>query len=106
MHLKYGMVIPVDGLVVSCNQLQTNEAAMTGESDERRKETIDTCLARRNEAGEVDYKKVDKADSHQLPSPLLLSGTSVAGGEGKMLVIMVGEFSALGEIMKKLEVRP
>lgn len=106
MHLKYGQVIPVDGLVITCNQLTTNEAAMTGESDERRKETIDTCLARRNELGEVDYKKVDKADSHQLPSPLLLSGTSIAGGEGKMLVIMVGEFSALGEIMKKLEVRP
>lgn len=44
MHLKYGMMIPVDGLVISCNQLQTNEAAMTGESDERRKETIEECL--------------------------------------------------------------
>lgn len=100
------MVIPVDGLVISCNQLTTNEAAMTGESDERRKETIDTCLERRAEKGDIDYKKIDKTESHALPSPLLLSGTSVAGGEGKMLVIMVGEFSALGEIMKKLEVRP
>lgn len=106
VHLRYGMVIPVDGLVISCNQLTTNEAAMTGESDERRKETIDTCLERRAEKGDIDYKKIDKTESHALPSPLLLSGTSVAGGEGKMLVIMVGEFSALGEIMKKLEVRP
>ena len=47
VHLRYGMVIPVDGLVISCNQLTTNEAAMTGESDERRKETIDTCIERR-----------------------------------------------------------
>ena len=106
VQLRYGMVIPVDGLVISCNQLTTNEAAMTGESDERRKETIDTCLERRAEKGDIDYKKIDKTESHALPSPLLLSGTSVAGGEGKMLVVMVGEFSALGEIMKKLEVRP
>ena len=105
LHLKYGMVIPVDGLVISCNQLTTNEAAMTGESDERRKETIDTCLMRRAEKGEIDYKKIDKTESHALPSPCCLSGTSVAGGEGKCLVIMVGEFSALGEIMKKLEKR-
>lgn len=106
LHLRYGMVIPVDGLVIDCNQLTTNEAAMTGESDERRKETIETCLERRAEKGEIDYKKVDKTESHALPSPLLLSGTSVAGGDGRMLVIMVGEYSALGEIMKKLEVRP
>ena len=105
IQLKYGMVIPVDGLVITCNQLTTNEAAMTGESDERRKETIDTCLERRAEKGEIDYKKIDKTESHALPSPMCLSGTSVAGGEGKMLVIMVGEYSALGEIMKKLEKR-
>ena len=78
---------------------------MTGESDERRKETIDTCVMRRAERGEIDIKKMDKTETHLLPSPVCLSGTSVAGGEGKCLVIMVGEFSALGEIMKKLEKR-
>jgi len=51
MHLKYGAVIPVDGLVITCNQLTTNEAAMTGESDERRKETIEDSLKRREEKG-------------------------------------------------------
>lgn len=106
MHLRYGMMIPVDGLVISENQLTTDEAAMTGESDERRKETIESCLKARAEKGDIDYKKVEKTDSHDLPSPLLLSGTSVASGDGKMLVIMVGDFSALGEIMRKLEVRP
>ena len=107
MHLKYGMVIPVDGIVLQCNQLTTNEAAMTGESDERRKETFETCKARQQEkkAEGFDKTKIDKAEAHGLPSPLILSGTSVASGEGKMLVIMVGDFSALGEIMKKLETR-
>ena len=36
--LKYGKEIPVDGLVFMANELTTNEAAMTGESDERRKQ--------------------------------------------------------------------
>ena len=80
---------------------------MTGESDERRKETFETCLARKEEKTRegFDKSKVDKSEAHGLPSPLILSGTSVASGEGKMVVIMVGDFSALGEIMKKLETR-
>ena len=106
MHLEYGIVIPVDGIVLSCNQLTTNEAAMTGESDERRKEPMEICAeARARKAQEADQKKTGH-EAHALPSPLLLSGTSVAGGDGKMLVVMVGENSALGEIMAKLEQRP
>ena len=112
VHLKIGDVIPVDGICIESNNLVTNEAAMTGESDERRKELLATCLERReehirenggNDKGEIE---IDKADAHVLPSPVLLSGTNVEGGSGKMLVIVVGEDSALGEIMKKLEVRP
>lgn len=106
VHLEYGLVIPVDGIVISSSQLQTNEAAMTGESDERRKEPLNVCLERRAEFGEVDLKKVDKTESHKLPSCIMLSGTDVQAGTGKMMTLMVGEFSALGEIMAKLEVRP
>ena len=106
VHLEYGLVIPVDGIVISSSQLQTNEAAMTGESDERRKEPLNVCLERRAEKGEVDLKKVDKTESHLLPSCIMLSGTDVQAGTGKMMTLMVGEFSALGEIMAKLEVRP
>jgi magnesium-transporting ATPase (P-type) len=105
VHLKYGMLIPVDGVVLSCNQLMTNEAAMTGESDERRKEKVDVCQERLREKGQIDYDKIDKTESHALPSSILLSGTSVAGGDGKMLTVMVGKKSALGEIMDKLTKR-
>lgn len=105
VHLKYGMLIPVDGIVLSCNQLMTNEAAMTGESDERRKERVEVCQERLRERGQIDYSRIDKTESHSLPSSLLLSGTSVAGGDGKMLCIMVGKKSALGEIMDKLTKR-
>lgn len=105
VHLKYGMLIPVDGVVLSCNQLMTNEAAMTGESDERRKEKVETTIERLRERGQIDYARIDKTESHSLPSSILLSGTSVAAGDGKMLTVMVGKRSALGEIMDKLTKR-
>jgi len=35
-----------------------------------------------------------------------MSGTSVSQGEGKMVTIVVGEYSCLGEILKKTKVRP
>lgn len=108
IKLKYGDIIPVDGFLISGNQLTTNEAAMTGESDERRKEPLEVCLQRREElaAEGITMKTTSKADAHHLPSPLILSGTSVASGEGTMIALMVGDSSALGEIMAKLEVRP
>ena len=59
MHLKYGMEIPVDGIVIQCNQLTTNEAAMTGESDERRKETYETCRARQQEKYAEGFDKTN-----------------------------------------------
>lgn len=52
-------------------------------------------------------KEVDKMSAaHELPSPLVLSGTSIAGGEGRMVALMVGEESCLGQIIKKLVIRP
>lgn len=99
VHLQGGLVVPVDGLVLTANELMISEAAMTGESDALRKDKLEACLERKAElAGE-------KHDIHSLPSPIILSGTSIESGEGKMIVLMVGEFSALGEIMKKLETR-
>lgn len=54
--------------------------------------------------------KADEANkmmrTHELPSPLILSGTNIAGGEGKMLCLMVGEHSCLGQIIKNLIARP
>ena len=103
LHLKYGMVIPVDGILLSGSQVKTDEAAMTGESDERVKELSEVCMDRRAEKGVVDMKKLDKTEAHALPSPIMLSGTNVNSGDGRMLVIMVGDNSALGQIMSKLK---
>lgn len=38
-----------------------------------------------------------------MPSPLLLSGTQIATGEGLFIAIVVGKYSCVGKIMGKLE---
>ena len=103
VNLKTGDVVPVDGICINSNQMMTNEAAMTGESDERRKEPLAICLSLREDAlKDLETRKAAK-DSHELPSPIILSGTSVENGSGDMIVTVVGKLSALGEIMDKLE---
>ena len=49
---------------------------MTGESDELKKESLENCLHRREEKeAEFALAKDAKRNSHDLPSPVLLSGT-------------------------------
>ena len=103
------MNIPVDGLVLQATQLAADESAMTGESDECKKDIFYFCNMRRDEklAENIKFDETNKAEqAHMLPSPLLLSGTSIAGGEGKMVCIMVGQDSCLGKIIAKLILRP
>jgi magnesium-transporting ATPase (P-type) len=81
---------------------------MTGESDEVKKDTYAKCLSfQREKESDVSNKtQVKLTRAHDLPSPVLLSGTAISSGEGKMLCIMVGDDSAIGDIIKKLVVRP
>lgn len=44
VKLRAGMNIPVDGVVVHGSGLLTNESAMTGESEELKKESLEHCL--------------------------------------------------------------
>ena len=43
------MSIPVDGLILSATQITANESAMTGESDELKKDILEYCNLRREE---------------------------------------------------------
>jgi len=96
------MANPVDGLILNATQLSVDEAAMTGESDEMKKETLYFCNLRREEKNAeltkvvVDNDTAKLSRAHELPSPIILSGTSIAGGEGKMVCLMVGEDSCMG----------
>jgi Ca2+ transporting ATPase len=43
------------------------------------------------------------ANKHTVPSPILLSGTKILTGEGRMIVLVVGESSCIGKIRALLE---
>jgi magnesium-transporting ATPase (P-type) len=84
---------------------------MTGESVELKKDTVIACKTRKAEINAEQPKlahaanEKDKERRHLLPSPVMQSGTSVAGGEGKMVTLMVGDDSCIGLIIQKLEVK-
>ena len=84
---------------------------MTGESVELKKDILVRCNERKNELLSEHAKHLERGDKDKerrrmLPSPILQSGTSVAGGEGKMLTLVVGADSCVGLILQKLEVKP
>ena len=95
------MDIPVDGVVVQASGVLANESAMTGESDELKKEALSFCQARRQEKlAELGDKQ---GGAHDVTTPVLLSGTQVATGEGWFIAIVVGKNSCDGKIKAKLE---
>nr|XP_015903633.1 plasma membrane calcium-transporting ATPase 2 isoform X4 [Parasteatoda tepidariorum] len=75
-QVKYGDLLPADGVIIQSNDLKVDESSLTGESDH--------------------VKKGENLD------PILLSGTHVMEGSGKMLVIAVGVNSQAGIIFTLL----
>ncbi|XP_061591541.1 plasma membrane calcium-transporting ATPase 3b isoform X1 [Cololabis saira] len=75
-QVKYGDLLPADGILIQGNDLKIDESSLTGESDQ---------------VG----KSVDK-------DPMLLSGTHVMEGSGRMLVTAVGVNSQTGIIFTLL----
>uniref|UniRef100_A0A668AEW6 Calcium-transporting ATPase n=1 Tax=Myripristis murdjan TaxID=586833 RepID=A0A668AEW6_9TELE len=75
-QVKYGDLLPADGILMQGNDLKIDESSLTGESDHVR-------------------KSVEK-------DPILLSGTHVMEGSGKMLVTAVGVNSQTGIIFTLL----
>uniref|UniRef100_A0A674IF20 Calcium-transporting ATPase n=1 Tax=Terrapene triunguis TaxID=2587831 RepID=A0A674IF20_9SAUR len=77
-QIKYGDLLPSDGILIQGNDLKIDESSLTGESDHVK-------------------KSVDK-------DPMLLSGTHVMEGSGRMLVTAVGINSQTGIIFTLLGV--
>ncbi|XP_072345124.1 plasma membrane calcium-transporting ATPase 3-like [Scyliorhinus torazame] len=75
-QIKYGDLLPADGILIQGNDLKIDESALTGESDHVRKSS--------------------DAD------PILLSGTHVMEGSGRMVVTAVGIHSQTGIIFSLL----
>lgn len=73
VHLETGTKVPADGVVLACNDFKTNESAITGESDDIKKDPVNV--------------------------PIVLSGTQVAAGTADYVVTAVGTRSMQGSIM-------
>ncbi|CAH8854419.1 unnamed protein product [Trichobilharzia szidati] len=74
--VKYGDLLPADGIILQSNDLKVDESSLTGEPDQ--------------------VKKGENND------PMLLSGTHVMEGSGKMVVTAVGVNSQAGIIFTLL----
>ncbi|XP_029791378.1 plasma membrane calcium-transporting ATPase 4 isoform X4 [Suricata suricatta] len=75
-QIKYGDLLPADGILIQGNDLKIDESSLTGESDHVK-------------------KSVEK-------DPMLLSGTHVMEGSGRMVVTAVGINSQTGIIFTLL----
>ncbi|XP_042307084.1 plasma membrane calcium-transporting ATPase 3 isoform X2 [Sceloporus undulatus] len=75
-QIKYGDLLPADGVLIQGNDLKIDESSLTGESDHVR-------------------KSVEK-------DPMLLSGTHVMEGSGRMVITAVGVNSQTGIIFTLL----
>jgi len=100
IKLSEGMDIPADMLVLEAHDVTTDESALTGEPDAIKKKVYRDCIEKRDEI--VANGQKNNAKAHDVYSPILMSGTSILTGEGKALVLVVGEASVLGQIKKFL----
>jgi len=106
VEVKVGMSIPCDAVLIRGTGVVTDESAMTGETIELKKEPFEICEQRLEEKLEEEKfpgsGKAKDRTPHDIPSPILVSGTQIQTGEGWFLVAVVGKNSCIGIIMSKL----
>lgn len=99
VKLENGIIIPADGILIEASSIEIVESAMTGENENIKKLSYKEAMIFRDEYfknnQDVDIKE-DK--HHEIPSPIILSGTNLAEGVGVMVVVAVGKNSAEGRI--------
>ena len=83
IELEAGDYVPADGRLLWCSRLQTDEAAMTGESLPVEKQVRDTLPPETPLAERVN---------------MVLSGTLVAAGRGRALVTATGMDTQMGRV--------
>lgn len=98
-----GMDVPVDGICIEASGVLADESSLTGESDHLQKETIPKCLDRQAQHEADDPKS---RGPHDVPSPVLLSGTQIQTGQGWFLCIVVGDLTAEGQILAAVAAKP
>lgn len=99
--IKSGMENPGDCIVVEGFSIQVDESSMTGESKAMQKEPLENCVAKKEAILQKNPNK--KLEAHEIPSPVILAGTKILNGSGKMIVICVGKYSTIGKINEIIE---
>ena len=69
------MDIPADGFIIEASDVTTDESAMTGETEPVKKKNLESCILRRDKILAEGGKNT--SSNHDVPSPILLSGTKV-----------------------------
>ena len=90
--LQAGSLVPADGLLVEAHDLFVNQSALTGESFPVEKS--------------VQAPEVAVNGEGAIGSNVLLMGSSIVSGSGRMLVCRTGSGTALGAISHSLNVAP
>lgn len=98
--LVAGDEIAGDAILLHGSSVMCDEASMTGESDVLLKEPVHVCIAKRDNV--IAEGNTNTAGHHEVPSPVLLSGTNIKNGSGKILIIAVGDRSAIGKVRKTI----
>ena len=76
-----GMIVPCDGLLIKGMGVLTDESAITGETEQLRKESFEKCVTEEESA-----------------SPFIMAGTTFCTGEGLYLALQVGSRTSAGKI--------
>ena len=86
--ITMGEIMPADLLLIEGNEIKIDESSLTGESKPVTKETYENCIMN---------------ETKKNISPIILSGTDCIGGNGKAMVIAVGERSTKGKIRRMVD---
>lgn len=107
LYIETGDVLPADSILIS-GECSCDESSITGESRTIEKATIYKAVDYYN-----DEVKSTNSSSSSLVfdvgdmgvlDPFLISGSKLLSGQGKALVLCVGENSVNGKIMKSLSI--
>ena len=90
IFISVGDIIPVDLFLLESNNMKIDESSLTGESHLISKDSYEICISRiSNNKGQT--------------TPIILSGTACIEGNGKAVVIAVGERSTKGKIQRMVD---
>ena len=110
MEITMGDVLACDAILLTGNSIKTDESGITGETRQISKLPIlrkKTQQTKNNINKNVNNIKIQtEEEGEQEDDFYLISGTTVVDGNGKALVLLVGEHSTQGKTMSDLRVDP